>query len=322
MGNCPPLLELRGLSRGFAQGGGFVGPHAVFKAVDKVNLKIERRSTLGLVGESGSGKSTLAKMAVRLLAPSQGNVLMDGRPLYDEAEQKADKTLIRALPSRLQMVFQDPYSSLNPRLKIGYSIAEPLVCRGSSRAESRNRVAELLDSVGLNPKDAARYPHEFSGGQRQRIALARALAPGPDLIVCDEPVSSLDASVQAQVLNLLKDSQDALKLAYLFISHDLTVVSHMSDEVAVMYMGRIVEMGKTDDIFTSPLHPYTQLLLQAAVGRKKGAHAESRAGAGLEAPQNGCGFAPRCPKARPECLERAPEPQFKQSRQVSCFYPV
>lgn len=321
MDNRPPLLEIRGLSRTFVQGGGLAGTRKVFKAVDGANLSLERRSTLGLVGESGSGKSTLAKMVVHLLPPSHGNVFVDGRPIYDDAGQKADKALVSSLPSRLQMVFQDPYSSLNPRLKVGYSIAEPIICRGASRAESLSRVAELLDNVGLSPKDATRYPHEFSGGQRQRIALARALAPGPDLIVCDEPVSSLDASVQAQVLNLLKDSQDALKLAYLFISHDLSVVSLMSDQVAVMYMGRIVEMGRTDDIFTSPQHPYTQLLLQAASGKKKGAHAESRADAGLAAPKKGCSFAPRCPKAQPECREQTPEPKQQGSQQVSCFYP-
>lgn len=317
----PPLLELRALSRHFVQGGGIMGEHKVFKAVDNVNLRLEAHSTLGLVGESGSGKSTLAKMAVHLLAPSRGNVLLDGRPIYEEWGRKADRKLVRGLPSRLQMVFQDPYSSLNPRLKIGYSIAEPLICSGVPRNESRARVAALLTSVGLNPKDASRYPHEFSGGQRQRIALARALAPSPKLIVCDEPVSSLDASVQAQVLNLLKDSQEAMRLAYLFISHDLSVVSHMSDRVAVMYMGRVVEEGETDEIFTCPQHPYTALLLAASTGKKKGERAAAKAGAGLAAPGQGCAFAPRCPKKQRECLERIPELELKKKGLVACFYP-
>lgn len=317
----PSLLELRGLGRNFAQGGGLMGAQRVFKAVDDVNLRLDYHSTLGLVGESGSGKSTLAKMAVHLLAPSRGNVFLDGRPIYDDKGSKADRKLVQSLPARLQMVFQDPYSSLNPRLKIGYSIAEPLICSGVSRSESRARVAELLDGVGLSLKDASRYPHEFSGGQRQRIALARALAPRPQLIVCDEPVSSLDASVQAQVLNLLKDTQEAMRLTYLFISHDLSVVSLMSDRVAVMYMGRVVESGETDDIFTSPLHPYTALLLDAATGKKKGGRSASAAKAGQDAPERGCAFAPRCPKAREHCLESAPELEFKEKRQVRCFYP-
>lgn len=317
-----PLLQLSHLSRSFTQRGGLLGKSASFKAVDDVSLSIPQRKTLGLVGESGSGKSTLARMVVRLLEPSSGNVLLGGRPLFAENGRKPDRDFVGTLPARLQMVFQDPYSSLNPRLKVGYSIAEPLVCAGVPREQSSSRVAELLDNVGLSPKDAARYPHEFSGGQRQRIALARALAPRPELIVCDEPVSSLDASVQAQVLNLLKDSQDALDLTYLFISHDLTVVSHMSDQVAVMYLGRIVELGDTDQIFTRPLHPYTAVLLEAATGHKKEAARTSRpTQSSGRIPASGCAFAPRCPKAGADCLETQPELEFKQTHYVSCYYP-
>lgn len=316
-----PLLQISGLSHAFTRNGGIMGKSVGVKAVDDVTLALSRRKTLGLVGESGSGKSTLAKMVVHLLAPSSGNVLLDGQPLYPDHGKKPDRTFLRSLPSRLQMVFQDPYSSLNPRLKIGYSIAEPLICAGASRAASSARVAELLNNVGLGPKDAARYPHEFSGGQRQRIALARALAPRPDIIICDEPASSLDASVQAQVLNLLKDSQDTLELTYLFISHDLAVVSHMSDQVAVMYLGRIVELGETDQIFTHPLHPYTAVLLEAATGRKKAVAKASAQAVGGQPPVEGCAFAPRCPKMRADCLESAPELEFKETRQVRCFYP-
>lgn len=316
----PPLLELRKLGRQFVQGG-LMGKQKVFQAVDDVSLTLAQQKTLGLVGESGSGKSTLAKMAVGLLSPSQGNVFFSGQPIYDTQGQKADRAFIRTLPSRVQMIFQDPYSSLNPRLKVGYSIAEALICRGDGQKESRGKVAALLDKVGLNPKDAHRYPHEFSGGQRQRIAVARAMASEPELIVCDEPVSSLDASVQAQILNLLKDSQDEMRLSYLFISHDLSVVSHMSDQVAVMYMGRIVELGETDQIFSAPQHPYTMLLLEAASGKKKGRHSASTVKASSDIAQNGCAFAPRCPKAKLECTASIPALECKMGHQVSCFYP-
>lgn len=316
-----PLLELRHLSRFFTRSSGVLGKTSVVKAVDDVTLSLPRKSTLGLVGESGSGKSTLARMAVRLLQPSAGNAYLDGQPLFDDKNSTQSSTgrnkFLSSLPERLQIIFQDPYSSLNPRLKIGYSIAEPLICLGISKDERNKRVAELLELVGISSADANRYPHEFSGGQRQRLAIARALAPKPEIIVCDEPVSSLDASVQAQVLNLLKDSQDQLGLSYLFISHDLTVVSHMSDTVAVMYMGRIVETGPADEIFSSPLHPYTRLLLDASQARK-GAGRE-QIYSGQEPPEQGCSFAPRCNRAQARCLVDAPALKSSAGRAASCF---
>lgn len=316
----PPLLKLKRLSRTFTRSGGVLGKTSTVKAVDDVTLTLGSKSTLGLVGESGSGKSTLARMAVRLLPPVSGNVYLEGQPLFDDKEAPASssarRAFLKSLPARLQMIFQDPYSSLNPRLKIGYSVAEPLICLGLHKAERQARVAELLVQVGLEPSDAGRYPHEFSGGQRQRVAIARALAPKPKIIVCDEPVSSLDASVQAQVLNLLKDSQEQLELSYLFISHDLTVVSHMSDQVAVMYMGRIVETGPTDAMFSSPLHPYTRLLLDASQARREG---NQELSAVPEQPVSGCSFAPRCGRVTARCLKEAPELEAHGERAASCF---
>jgi peptide/nickel transport system ATP-binding protein len=218
------------------------------------------------------------------------------------------------------MIFQDPYSSLNPRLKIGYSIGEGLLCLGVPARERRERVSALLEEVGLDPADASRYPHEFSGGQRQRVALARALAPRPEILVCDEPVSALDASVQAQVLNLLKDSQEALGLSCLFISHDLTVVSHMSERTAVMYLGRIVELGPTEELFSRPLHPYTQMLLEASGREAAGKKALPRPPLGGAAPpERGCVFAPRCPRALPDCRLLEPAERTEGERRVSCL---
>jgi peptide/nickel transport system ATP-binding protein len=258
-------------------------------------------------------------MAARLLPPSSGNVFLHGEPLFSAQGGGARRAFLRGLPARLQMIFQDPYSSLNPRLKIGASVGEPLLCLGVPKAERRERVAEILRKVGLSPDDAGRYPHEFSGGQRQRVAIARALAPAPELVICDEPVSSLDASVQAQVLNLLKDSQDALELSYLFISHDLAVVSHMSDEVAVMYMGRIVEFAPAEALFRRPRHPYSVLLLESSLRGAAIPPPEQRVSAesGNEA---GCAFAPRCPRAAPDCLRETPPLLPEEGRWVRCFY--
>ena len=300
-------------------------------AVEGVSLVLGSCSTLGLVGESGSGKSTLARLVARLLNPSSGNVFLHGRPLFPEKGNPASsghkaRAFRRSLPARLQMIFQDPYSSLNPRLRVGSSIAEPLLGLGLSRRARQERVEALLAEVGLDQSDAGRYPHEFSGGQRQRVALARALAPGPELLICDEPVSSLDASVQAQVLNLLKDRQEALGLSYLFISHDLAVVSHMSDQIAVMYLGRIVEQGEAESLFHQPKHPYTRVLLDAS-GQKRLSPSEGlsdRAGANSSAEGNpgweeGCAFAPRCPEAAASCFRRIPELRPAGAGQVRCW---
>ncbi|MDR1124931.1 MAG: ATP-binding cassette domain-containing protein [Deltaproteobacteria bacterium] len=295
-----PLLELQNVSRIFSRKKGFLGDRQEFYAVNGVSLALKPGETLGLVGESGSGKSTVARMAVRLLSPSAGRVLLDGRSMFT-----ADKAFRQSLPRRVQMVFQDPYSSLNPRLRVGYSIGEALACAGVPARERKERVAALLAQVGLEKDYAARFPHEFSGGQRQRMALARALAPEPELVVCDEPVSSLDASVQAQVLNLLKDNQERLGLSYLFISHDLAVISHMSDRVAVMYAGRILETGSAADIFMNPLHPYTRELLEASRGR--GNVGSGEPGKAVASGGSGCPYLRRCGQAGLDCAGEAPE---------------
>ena len=238
-----PLLEVRHLSRGFdVRRGLFQTPAGRVLAVDDVSLSVMRGETLGLVGESGCGKSTLARLILRLVPPDSGDILFEGRSLLDG-------NVPPEVARRLQMVFQDPFSSLNPRLQVGTSIGEPLRAAGVPPEETRRRVAAMLEQVGLLPEHATRYPHEFSGGQRQRIAIARAVILHPEFIVCDEAVSALDASVQAQVLNLLKDMQQRYGFAYLFISHDLAVVGHMSDRVAVMYLGRIVEIAPRDRLF-------------------------------------------------------------------------
>ncbi len=245
-----------------------LGPAPQLQALDDVSFELHAGKSLGIVGESGSGKSTLARLVMALEAPTQGRVLLDGEDLHALTPQA-----LRAVRARMQMVFQDPYGSLDPRRKVGQTVAEPLaVLHGASRAELRTRAAEVLDAVGLRAADLDKYPHEFSGGQRQRIAIARALITRPKLIVADEPVSALDVSVQAQVLNLMQDLQDTYGVTYLFISHDLSVVDLVCDEVIVLEGGRIVEQGDPDRIFQRPQHPYTQRLLAAVPGLHPPAH--------------------------------------------------
>ncbi|MDF0498952.1 dipeptide ABC transporter ATP-binding protein [Bradyrhizobium yuanmingense] len=293
------------------------------RALDGVNLEVERGRTLGLVGESGCGKSTTGRAILRLCEPTGGRIVFDGE---DITHLKGDK--LRRIRPRIQMVFQDPQACLNPRMTIGSIIAEPLREQGVLKGKDREeRIRQLLDAVGLNPKFTARYPHEFSGGQRQRIGIARALALNPAFIVCDEPIAALDVSIQAQVVNLLEDLQDRLSLTYLFISHDLSMVRHLCDDVAVMYLGKVVECAPRDDIYKSPLHPYTKALLSAVpVPDPKVERARQHIVLKGEVPSpvrppSGCRFRTRCPVAFDRCA--AEEPSWRKmagDRWVACHH--
>lgn len=296
------LLRLEDVSRMFDIRRGLFGEKRSLVAVDGVSLNLAKGASLGLVGESGCGKSTLGRLACGLLAPSQGQVLLDDRPLPPAG---ADSWAA----GRIQMIFQDPFSSLNPRLSVGNSVAEPLAACGVSRAERHAQAEAMLATVGLEGM-GSRYPHEFSGGQRQRIAVARALITRPDVVVCDEPVSALDASVQAQALNLLREVQEQFGPAYLFISHDLAVVGFLCRRILVMYLGQIVEEGPTEALFDGAAHPYTQALMAAMpIGSRRGepiAALEGELPSPL-APPSGCRFHPRCPKAEDICRREAPQ---------------
>ncbi len=299
------LVALDGISVQFNLGGGgwFGGPKRILRAAENVSFTIAEGETLALVGESGSGKSTLGNVVAGLQAPSAGRLRFRGR----EIDRAAWKEARRAI----QIVFQDPFGALDPRMPVSAIIAEPLLIQGTATAaERRTRAAELVTQVGL-PLDALnRYPHEFSGGQRQRIAIARALAPSPALIVADEPLSALDVSIQSQVLNLMKELQEEHGLSYLFISHDLAVVNHLVDRVAVLYLGRLVEIGGREDVFETPSHPYTRALLHSVprIGRKRarGQTIKGEMPSPLHPPP-GCVFHPRCPKAADICRREVPE---------------
>ena len=328
-----PLLEITGLKKHFPLGGGIFTRHrAVLKAVDGVSFSINRGETLGLVGESGCGKTTAGRVILRLIEPTAGAAQMttmlgdnDARTRHDIFQLKKDD--LRRLRRRMQIVFQDPYGSLNPRMTIGSLLREPLtIHRLVPRNEMNNRIAELLQTVGLNPDHARRYPHEFSGGQRQRIGIARALAVQPELIIADEPVSALDVSIQAQIINLLKDLQARFQLSYLFISHDLRVVKHISDRVAVMYLGKIVELADKQALYTNPLHPYTEALLSAVPipdpTISRGRILLSGDVPNPAAPPSGCPFHPRCPRAEDRCRNEPPALEDKGTGHMAACHLV
>ena len=300
-------LEVRDLAKHFPVSTGLFGRGtAVVKAVDGVSFDVPAGQTMAIVGESGCGKSTVARLVLRLIEPTRGAVKLDGRDLVG-----LPQSALRAVRGRLQIVFQDPYGSLNPRMTVGDMLAEPLMLHGTvPRSGRRARVAELLSLVGLRPESGSRYPHEFSGGQRQRLAIARALAAEPKVIVCDEPVSALDVSIQAQILNLLADLQRRFGLAYVFISHDLSVVRQVADTVAVMYLGRFVESGPAQRVFERQRHPYTRALLTAVPVPVPGGRARDNAVGGDVpsplAPPPGCHFHTRCPHAIERCRTEVP----------------
>ncbi|MGD9741242.1 MAG: ABC transporter ATP-binding protein [Dongiaceae bacterium] len=301
-GDTAPLLEVNGLVKRFLARDG----KGVVTAVNGVSLAVRPGETLGIVGESGCGKSTLGRLMLRLMEPDAGEVRFAGQDLLS-----LTPSALRRRRRDMQLIFQDPYASLDPRCNVGDSIAEPLAIHrvGDGGARSR-RVAELLTLVGLEPDAAARYPHEFSGGQRQRIGIARAIALEPKLIVADEPVSALDVSIQAQVLNLLVDLRARLGLSYVFISHDLAVVEHVSDRVAVMYLGRIVEVAEKRRLYDKPAHPYTSALFSAIpepdAARRRQRTILSGDVPNPEAPPSGCAFHPRCPRVMPRCVAERP----------------
>jgi peptide/nickel transport system ATP-binding protein len=320
-----PLVEVRGLTKDFDVSRPWLNriiersPRQLLRAVDHVSFAIERGETLSLVGESGCGKSTVARLICGLYAPTEGTIHFDGADL--EAIHKRAEML--ALRRRFQMIFQDPYASLNPRWRVERIIAEPIRSHGLVKEEGaiRARVGKLLADVGLAPQDAQKYPHEFSGGQRQRISIARALSSNAEFLVCDEPTSALDVSVQAQILNLMKDLQRERGLTYLFISHNLAVVSHISTRVGVMYLGRIVEIAPTRTLFERPLHPYTRMLESAipdiTMSGKPRTPVAGEVPNPLD-PPTGCTFNPRCPFAREKCREVRPELLPFDGARVAC----
>jgi oligopeptide transport system ATP-binding protein len=321
------LLRVRGLTKDFSGRKSFrVRTPDVLRAVDEVSFDVGRGETFGIVGESGCGKSTLARLILRLLEPTSGTVTFDGEVITDLSPDE-----MRRLRRRMQIVFQDPYSSLNPRMTVTEIVEEPLVIHAlGDAADRRRRVHETLELVGLTQAQAARKPHEFSGGQRQRIAIARALVAEPELVVLDEPVASLDVSIQAQVLNLLTDLQQRLGLTYVFIVHDLAVAEHFCDRVAVLYLGAIMELAETSGLFTSPQHPYSRALVSAApipdpvLERTRERIVLPGEVTGPIGPRTGCRFEPRCPVGNGRETCRATEPELRElgrHQQAACHYP-
>jgi len=325
MSEVKPLLALRGVGRDFDVSRPWLNrvlegaPRRLLKAVDGVSLEIRRGETLALVGESGCGKSTVARVIVGLHTPSRGHIEFDGGEL-SAATRKDEVARARR---RMQMIFQDPYASLNPRWRVLQIVAEPLRAQGlAGKGVIRTRVAELLQQVGLSPEDASKYPHEFSGGQRQRICIARALSTHPEFLVCDEPTSALDVSVQAQILNLMKDLQEQMGLTYLFISHNLAVVAYIANRIGVMYLGRLVELADAKTLFVRPHHPYTRMLLDALPDLEMSGRSRTPVAGEVPNPldpPSGCGFHPRCPHANQRCRSERPDLRARHSgAQVAC----
>jgi peptide/nickel transport system ATP-binding protein len=323
--NTAPLVRATDLAKTFDVSAPWLNrvierqPRLLLHAVDGVSFDIQRGQTLALVGESGCGKSTVARLLVGLYAPTRGGFQFDGQDAH-AVFKTADGNKLRR---RIQMIFQDPYASLNPRWRVDDIIAEPLREHAivTSPEALRNRVDELLHSVGLSPQDRIKYPHQFSGGQRQRISIARALATSPEFLVCDEPTSALDVSVQAQVLNIMKDLQREQGLTYLFISHNLAVVRHVSDQVGVMYLGRLVELASKHDLFDSPRHPYTRMLLDAIPKMRDTGRARTPVSGEVPNPLNppaGCAFNPRCPHANERCRRERPLLLTAATTRVAC----
>ena len=316
-----PVIRVEGLEKHFQIRTGSLGRKALIHAVNGVTLEIAKGETLGIVGESGCGKSTLGRTILKVWEPDAGRIWCDGTDITGLSQRQ-----MRPWRRRMQMIFQDPYASLNPRFTVGELIAEPMeIYRTHGESEQRERVQELLETVGLKPDHIRRYPHEFSGGQRQRIGIARALALEPEFIVCDEPISALDVSIQAQIVSLLERIQDEKGLSYLFIAHDLTMVRHISHRIGVMYMGGLVEVGPADEICEHPIHPYTKLLMSAIpipdpiqARRQRPQLPEGEVPSPIHLPA-GCPFAPRCPHARQECRETVPPLKDAGGRQVACF---
>jgi len=326
------LLDIRGLRKHFAMRGGLRRSSSrSVKAVDGIDLSIREGETLGLVGESGCGKTTTGRSILRLIEPTEGQIWFRSHRMETRSDQQrgidvaqVSQKQLKDLRRDMQIIFQDPYSSLNPRMTVGAIVAEPLMTHHiTSRSNCKNRVVELLTSVGLKPSHIRRYPHEFSGGQRQRIGIARALALEPQLLVCDEPVSALDVSIQAQVLNLLEDLRAAHNLTYLFIAHDLSVVKHISNRVAVMYLGRIVERATTSELFLHPKHPYTEALVSAVpvpepdyISARKVLQGDVPSPVD---PPSGCTFHPRCPYAIEICKKDVPQlKEIENGHSVTC----
>lgn len=317
------LLRVENITKQFPiYGGLFSKQVAAVKAVQDISFEINKGETLGLVGESGCGKSTLGRSLIRLIEPSSGKIFFKNKEIT-----KADGTELRELRKKMQIIFQDPYASLNPRMTIGAILEEPLIIHNlfNSAKDRQDRVRELINLVGLRPEHLSRYPHEFSGGQRQRVGIARALAVNPELIICDEPVSALDVSIQAQVINLLMELQQKLGLTYIFIAHDLKVVEHVSHRVAVMYLGKIVELASADELYKNPKHPYTRALLSAIPIPDPKPRPERIILTGdVPSPLNpptGCQFHPRCPMADANCAKQSPvlEPKAGPQHFVSCL---